>query len=1040
MNKFFKYFIEHPKLVNLFLALVLIMGILSFMNLKRNSMPNVDFKMMFVNTIYPGAAPEDVEINVTIPIEEQIQKVTGIKEMSSFSIENFSLVYVEIDPKAKDIEKVKRDIYKAVDRVSNLPKEVRDKPMVTELRTDIFPVFEVAISGNSKTKELDLRKYAKNLEEKIKLLPGVSGTEKVGYRKREIQIKVDPNKAAQNYVSLAEIMGSIQATNIRLSGGTIQSLATKKKVITLSQFEDLTEVKDVIIRSAFSGRRLLVSDIAQVEDSFEEETMITKTNGEPCINIVVSKKADSDAVRVAQRVKALLAEYNKELPQGVRSQVIKDYSVYVNSMLRVVISNALIGFVLVLVCLMIFLDIRVAFWTALGIPFSVLVAFYFMPKYDISVTSISLLAFIIVLGMLVDDAIVIAEHIYSFREKGMNPIEASIKGVSEIFWPVLATVTTTIAAFIPILMMGGIMGEYIRAMPIVITIVLLASLFESAFILPSHLAHIKLKAKAKPKIIQFLENIYRKTLLRVLKYKYRVIGFFVAVFLICVVVILPILGFVLFPEGDNDIIQLKIETPKGTPLRETAKRVQQLEKIVKETVPEEVLASYVTTIGKKGTDMWSSASGVSQGHWARIIVNLIPYQNRDITMQEVAKALKEKIEPIKDKDFAIVNVVTRHGGPPTGTAIDVTFISNNDELRLQLGDKLYTQLNSNEAVFDLTRSDEQGLNELNIELNKQLMSELGITSADVAGVVRAAITGNVVTSIRKEGEEVDFRVMLSEKQRNNSEYIKELTIPNRMGKLIKLNSFISFTEKTSPISIWHQEGDRSLRIQAEVNTKKLNTAKFNASLREQYEPLVANHPDMRMQFGGEEQNSQESLADFFNALFIALVVIYIILVVLFNSFSEPIIVMLAIPFGLIGVILSFALHGQTMNFMGLIGILGLSGVVVNNSLVMLKFLNKKEENICGKGETLTLEHIADAAMLRFRPIVLTTITTVAGLLPSLYGFFGGRVDFLFPLLLALSWGLVFSTFITLFLIPAFYLVERNLSCWLYDKIFYRFKH
>ncbi|NQT29697.1 MAG: efflux RND transporter permease subunit [Candidatus Saganbacteria bacterium] len=1034
MKNIFKYFIEHPKLVNLMLILVLVMGTLSFLGLKRNSIPNVDFKMVFITTVYPGAAPEDVEINVTMPIEDEVGKVTGIKEMRSFSTENFSNVFVEIDPSVKDIKKVKSDISKAVDRVSNLPSEVKDKPTITELKTDIFPVFEVAISGNSHISELALREYAKNLERKIKLVPGVGGTRKVGYRKREMHIEVDPIKAQNNYVSLAEIMGAVGATNIRLSGGTVQSLATKKKVITLSQFNDPMEVKDVIVRSVFSGKRLRVSDVADVVNDFEEEIKITKTNGEPCISIVVDKKGDADAVRVADRVRKLLREFNRDLPPGVQAQVVRDYSVYVNAMLNVVVTNALIGFALVILCLMIFLDRRVAFWTALGIPFSLFVAFFFMPVFDISVTSISLLAFVIVLGMLVDDAIVVAEHIFALREKGVGAIEASVRGISDIFWPVCATVTTTIAAFLPVLLMGGIMGAYIRALPIVITVVLLASLFESTFILPSHLAHTKIAAKARPKIIQFLEKVYRRNLIRVLKHKYVVIGAFIVIFMVAVGVILPWLGFELFPGGDEDILMIKIETKKGIPLSETEKRTKIIEDIVIETIPKDVLASYVTTIGEKGTDMWSNVTGVSQSHWARITVNLTPAQKRKITSLQIKKALNKKLKPLVDKDkFSEIGIITSGGGPPIGSPIDINFVGNDDKIRTQLGDQLEAFLSQNDAIYDITRDDEKGLKELNIILNHNLMADLGITAADVASVIRAAITGNVVTSIRKEGEEIDFRVMLDEKHRNNPAYIKNLTLPNRMGKLIKLGNFISFEEKSSPLAIWHSEGDRSVRIRAELDTKKINAREYNQILREKFEPMVMQYPGFRIEFGGHEQSTNESLADFFNAIIIAIVVIYIILVILFNSFTEPIIVMLAIPFGLIGVILAFALHHQTMSFMGLIGILGLSGVVVNNSLVMLKFLNRKEEEVCEKGEPLKIESIADAAMLRFRPITLTTLTTVAGLLPSLYGFFGGRIDFLFPLLLALSWGLVFSTLITLFLIPSFYKVERDFGCWFHNR-------
>ena len=1029
MRTIFKYFVEHPKLVNLLLILVLIMGMLSFLNLKRNALPNVDFKMMIISTPYPGAAPTDVEINVTIPIEEQIEKVTGIKEMHSYSTENFSSVFVEIDPNVKDPDKVKEDITKAVDRVSNLPKEVKDRPLITELRSDIFPVFEVALSGN--IPELELRKYAKTLEKKIKLLPGVAGTEKTGYRKREIHVEVDLKKTDANYISLSEIMAAIQATNIRLSGGTIQALATKKKVITLSQFENLLDVKNVIVRSVFSGKRILVSDVAKVQDSFEKQDLIVKTNGIPCINIVVSKKEDADAVKVANCVRELLEEYNKNLPKGVNSQVVRDYSIFVNAMLNVVITNALIGFCLVLLCLMVFLNPRIAFWTALGIPFSLFLTFYFMPIYNISVTSISLLAIVIVLGMLVDDAIVVAEHIFSYREKGMDPVEASIRGVSEIFWPVVATVSTTIAAFLPLLLMGGIFGEWLRAIPIVVTVILAASLFESAFILPSHLAHTKFSIKQKPKILQFFENIYKRNLQRVLKRKYFVILFFIVIFALAVGVALPLLGFELFPPSDDNLVQIKLETPKGTPIEETERRVRKIEEAIEKKVPKEIVTSYVTTIGRKGTDLWS-VSAVTQSHWARLVVNLTPREQRKITAFEVRNILKKELKDLIGKDFTELEILTEAGGPPLGKPIDVTFISNDDSSRVLLADKFMAFISEKDGVYDITRNDEKSLEEINIKLNHDLMAELGVTAFDVAQVVRAAIDGNIVTSIRREGEEIDFRVMVSNKA-TGPQHLRNLTIPNRAGKLIKLGSVIRFEEDASPLAIWHMDGDRQVRIQAEVDKEKIDPGKFNKILRQKFEPMAGEYPDMRVKFGGLEQSTEESLAGFYNALIIAIVAIYIMLVVLFNSFTEPLIVMLAIPFGLIGVVIAFAIHFTTPNFLGLIGVLGLSGVVVNNSLVMLKFLNLRQTDECKNGEMLCVESVVDAAVKRFRPITLTTITTVAGLLPSMYGFVGGRIPELFALLLALSWGLVFGTFITLFLIPSIYLIEREFGVWFAKK-------
>ncbi len=1031
MDKIFKYCVEHPKLVNLVFALIMIAGALAFFSLKRDSIPQVDLKMMFVTTVYPGAAAKDVEINVSIPIEEAIQDVTGIKELTSYSTENFSQVFIEIDPYAKDVQKVKDDIKDAVGRVSQLPPEVTQKPLITEIKTDVFPVFEVGISGN--VSELELRRLARNLEKKIQRVKGVASTSKIAYRKREVHVNVDLDQAIQKHVSLTEVMGAIRSRNIRVSGGDILSVDAKKKIITMSEFDNPTDVSEAIIRSVFSGRKVIVSDVATVTNGFEDKNIIVKTNGDPGINIVVNKKENADAVRTAKNVRELLKEQNDTLPQGVSAQVVKDYSIYVNSMLKTVVANSMIGFVLVMICLMFFLDKKIAFWTAMGIPFSLLVGFFFMPRMDIEITTVSMLAIIIVLGMLVDDAIVVAENIFSYREKGLSRTEASIKGVSQVFWPVVATVSTTIAAFIPIMLMGGIFGAWIRDIPLVITIVLLASLFESIFILPSHIAHTNISAKSKPKLVLYLEEKYKKFLFKVLHKKYRVIGVFILIFIIAVGVILPMLGFTLFASSDNDYLFILAETKEGIPIEETSRKVEKIEKIVKETVPKEVLSSYVTLIGKNGIHMWQEMSSVTHTHLARVTVNLTPTTERKITADQILKKLEKKLNLITNEGFTKIEALVQRGGPPVGQPVDVAFIGEDDKIRDQLAADFVKFLENTPGIYAIERDDEKGKEELNIKLNYGLMADLGITAADVATTIRAAFDGSVVTSIRNQGEEVDFRVKVADKYKSDPKYIKNLTIPNRMGQLIKLGSLISFEESRSAITIIRMDSDRSVSVLAEMRSDKIKPSVFAPKLKEKVDQLLRERPGFRAVIGGEQRSTDESMNDFFRSFFIAILVIYIILVVLFDSFSQPVVVLLAFPFGLIGVVFAFAIHLQPLSFLGLIGILGLLGVVVNNSLVMINFLNHKQKEECGEKELLPLEKVVDAAVARFRPIVLTTVTTVLGLMPSLYGFFGGRLDFLFPLLLALSWGLVFSTFITLFLIPAIYLVEKDFNLWVIKK-------
>ncbi|MFH0905459.1 MAG: efflux RND transporter permease subunit, partial [bacterium] len=812
---------------------------------------------------------------------------------------------------------------------------------------------------------------------------------------------------------------------------SLQSVETNKNIVTLAQFAAPLEVGSVIVRSVFSGQRILVSDIAAVRDSFERQEVAVRTDGTPSINLVINKKSEADAITTAAEIRQALEDFRRLLPPSVQVEKVRDFSVYVDASLGNVLNNALVGFCLVVLCLMLWLDFWPALFTAIGIPASLLAGFYFMSFAGIAITNISLLAIIIVLGMLVDNGIVISEYIYQLREQGMSLKEAAVEGSYTIFWPVIATVTTTIAAFLPILLMGGIFGDWLRAIPLVVTALLIASLIEAILIIPAQLASKPGRLRSKPRTILVLEELYRHALTWVLRRKYQAIGLFLLAFLLTMGVVLPLIGFELFPETDNNIIQVRLEAPRGTPLEETNRRIAQAEKVIIETIPPQMLDSYVTRVGEKLREA-DDAFGVRQSHWGGIIVNLIPRERRKLSAFELKARLDTKLKSLKN-DLPLIDTVVSAGGPPVGKPIDLSFISNNDELRTKFGDQLFTLLSTREGVFALSRDDVTGPKEIGIKLDQGLMSELGLTALDVALVIRAAFDGSVVTSIRDAAEEIDFRVLVRDDFKTDPAYIRNLTLSNRAGKLIKLGSFIRFEEKESPLGIPHRDGDRSLRIRAEVDRAKIDPNLLNRELRQWLEPAAAQHPELRLKFGGLEQSTFESLRDFFNASIIALLAIYILLVILFGSLTEPLIVMLAIPFGLIGVVLAFALHLTPVTFLGLIGILGLSGVVVNNSLVMLSFLNQEETKVCGQGHELQVQEIVRISVPRLRPIFLTTITTVAGLIPSVYGFFGGKIDELYPLLLAITYGLIFSTLITLFLIPVIYLVERDFSCWWFAR-------
>ncbi|MEJ2720441.1 MAG: efflux RND transporter permease subunit, partial [bacterium] len=484
MRSVFRFFAGRHTLANLVTIMTILLGLHSLSFIKRDMFPEVDFGELTITTVYEGGSPEDVELNVTNKLEEEIREVSGLDWISSFSMENISVVYVRIDPDEKDQEKVKREIRDAIDRVTDLPAEVTEAPLVTEWTTDIFPVIEVGLSGDVAYEEL--REYAKRLEKDLRNLPGVASLDKFGYLEREVQIEVDPTAMKDYHVSLREVMMAIAARNIRATGGSFESYTDEKKVVTLAQFDDPMEVKDVIVRTTFDGPVVRIRDLAAVKDDFEEARVLSRMNGKPAISFLVNKKSSADVIRTVDEVKTLVDGLNGTLPEGIQVLYADDLSYYVRNRLEIVGINGLIGLGLVVLMLACFLSLRSAFWVALGIPVTLLGVIFLMPVANVFLEIISLAVLVQLLGIIVDDGIIIAENIHKYRERGAPPLEAAVEGVNEVFWPVVATIATTFVAFVPLFFMSGMMGKFIRVVPIVMGLALFITLFEAIVALPAH--------------------------------------------------------------------------------------------------------------------------------------------------------------------------------------------------------------------------------------------------------------------------------------------------------------------------------------------------------------------------------------------------------------------------------------------------------------------------------------------------------------------------------------------------------------------------
>ncbi|MCK5095454.1 MAG: efflux RND transporter permease subunit, partial [Spirochaetes bacterium] len=572
MEKVLRYFAENKLVVNLLVIMIIVVGIYSAYNLKQDVFPPTDIDTMIVTVIYPGASPADVELNAVVPIENMIRNIQGIKDFVSLAIDNGATIYVYLDQDAPDKQKVKDEVYRNLSNVPDLAPEV-EEIIIHDANPKLMSVYTFGVSSKAGAdfEERELYQFVDSLEGRLLRVKGVAEIRKSGYRDREIKVLISPKKMERYYISLNDIVKSIQTRNIRASGGTIQSIQKEQTIVTLGQFEDPLDVKDVIIRSNFEQRSIKVRDIGNVTDGFKKENIKIRVNKEDGITISVVKREDADVVETVKNVKRFLEENKDTFPGEVKITTIDDRSLSIISLLKVVLSNAYMGFGLVFIILLLFLDFRTSFWTAFGIPLTIFMIMAYMYVTDLSINLITLGAVITVLGMLVDHGIVISESIYSYKLEGLSSLEATIKGIKDVIAPVTVTILTTIVAFLPMLYIGGTMGKFIYVYPIIIAVALIASFFEAMFILPNHLSHGRPKKKKRKDRFAPIANLYQKSLIGILKVRYVIIFLFFALAAVTLYYTQDtIKNFVLLWENTSDAFFINLEAEEGTGLSQTS--------------------------------------------------------------------------------------------------------------------------------------------------------------------------------------------------------------------------------------------------------------------------------------------------------------------------------------------------------------------------------------------------------------------------------------------------------------------------------------
>ncbi len=1017
MKTFFRFFAERHKLATLITIMTVMLGFSTLVGIKRDIYPHVDFGMMSIMTRYPGASPEDVELNVTNKIEEELKSVTGIDKTTSISVENVSAIIVTIDIDANDQDDIKNKIREAVGRVTDLPPEVIESPEVTELNSGLMDIIEVGLSGDVPYRQL--REQARLLDKKLKNIPGVSRLDKFGYRAREIKIEVSPEAATNYQVPLREIIAAIRSRNIRGTTGSFESYTSEKNLVTLAQFQNPLEVGDVIVRSTFDGPAIKVNDLAVVRDDFEDERVTSRLNGKEAISFLVFISETADAIRTCDAIKDLVAKERETLPEEIEILHINDESRYVRDSFDVVLSNGWIGLLLVLVLLTVFLNFRMAFWVALGIPVALLGTIFLLPVFGMYLDTITLSGMILVIGIIVDDAIIIAENIARRREKGDAPIDAAVEGIREVFRPVVTTILTTFLVFAPMFFMPGLFGKYIIPIPLAITLALFISLGEAMVALPAHLMPgLRRQSPGATDHGWFdaLRDHYRLAMTKVLRFRYLLVALFVVMLAGSMWYAGNNIKFILFPSDQADTFYMFVELPTGTTLEATSDKLREIEDMIAD-LPEEELASFNTRIGANYSEIFVMAESEN---YAAIKVRLTPFSERSRNADQIIEDLRRQTDPVEGVEEIVYHVES--GGPPVGKPINLRIVGSDDVVREGLTDSIQAFLAAMPGVKDISRDDKPGKDQVEIQIDYDRLSRLGLTVADVAQNVRIAYDGEVVTSVRYGDEDVDFRIMMQEKARKRLDYLTELAIPNRQGRLIPLSEVARLATGPGPSDYRHYDGERTVTIEADVDIDISTPLEVTDAVFAQFD-VDRDWPGMQIGIGGEAFETEESVAGLFRTFIIAIIAIYFLLVILFNSFSQPLLVMVAIPFGITGVIVAFGLHGEPFSFMAIMGIIGLSGVVVNDSLVMVSHINDLKQQ--RKDESITAV-VAEGTADRLRAVILTTLTTVVALLPLAYGI-GGTAVFMAPMALSLGWGLLFATPLTLILVPSLYMVGQDLG-------------
>lgn len=1013
-----KFFIERPLAANILSLFFIIAGLVSFSSLKRQATPLIHMGEIRIFSALPAASPEDIELKITNKIEDALETVSGLKNYKSTSSEGLSTIEVFIDPDAPDQKDVRDEVRRAVESVTGLPEDMPDKPLIQEIRVDDMIVYDLAIVFDTPSPG-KLQKVSRELKKRLKEIPEISQVKENNVPEREIKILLDANKLHKFQVSIDEVIQTIQSNSIRLSAGSIERNSHEKTILTVSEFENPQDVGNLVLRSTARNQRIYIRDIAKIIDGFKKQDRIVRVNGHHASSLLIKKKASADLIDMVEKIEAVKRDYLRKNPdKGLSLVPTWDFSIATRTRLDIVSGNFAAGFFLVLIVLFLFLDPAIALWTALGIPIAIAIATIFMPSLDVSINSVSLCGVILVLGMIVDDAIIISESIYREMEGGSPPREAAFNGLKTVIKPVFGTIITSIIAFIPLYFLPGVIGDFAQEVPTVVNVMLAASFLEACLILPSHLGHRKKAPSVKStppgtRLIRYLEVYYARFLEKAFQHKYTTVLLTLSLLVIGISIGIKNSRFKMFDLAQASRIYFMAEVKEGSPLSYTESQAKVLEEIVDQLPYKDSIVSFKTTVGLegsfKGTRFPASTSLLSE-------LVLPPFTERSFTASDVALAVKEAIHNHPKINFRKFDFEIDAEGPNVGRPVELQIIADDTKTRVAVIQNLMAGFKRLNLPLEEVNSDNQpGKEELVLKPDFAKLSAAGVNAQQIAQTLRTGFAGTIVADLKTTTENTEFRLMIDENQHHFEDPLKDLLVRNQYGNLLALKGLMKEETRISQKKLLHYNGHPSNLITANVKPGS-TVSQLYTDLEALVESTEAKYPSAQILIGGEAKESQSFMIEIGLLISMAVLGIYLWLVFQLDSMTQPLMVVLAIPFGIVGILGSFIAHGYALSLLAMVGLVGVGGVLVNDSLIMVEFINRLRRDKTTDLQTAIIQ----GARHRFRPVILTTVTTVIGLLPTAYGLIGGTDSFVSPLVFAMTWGLLIGTPSVLIVIPVLY--------------------